>query len=136
MGPRPREYLMLAAVLMRVLSHTVSSLKNVTGVALERFVVKDRLHVDGSSGSCVNLLCSSAVLFNKLSSNTTAAWLQALRSAHHLGERCRLPAGLTCPLFTGVSILHVLCGHLVGAARLPPGPAHLPPAKPPGSGRP
>ena len=42
-----------AAVLMRVLSHTVSSLKNVTGVALERFVVKDRLHVDGSSGRVV-----------------------------------------------------------------------------------
>ena len=40
-------------VLMRVLSHKVSPLKKVTGVALERFVVKDRLHVDGSSGRVV-----------------------------------------------------------------------------------
>ena len=80
-------------VLMRVLSHTVSPLKNVTGVALERVVVKDRLHVDGSSGRVVCTYCAPAVLFNKLGALIpTAAWLQGFQSAHHLRGA---PAG--CP---------------------------------------
>lgn len=55
--------------------------------------------------------CAPAVLFNKLGALIpTAAWLQALRSAHHLGgSACRLPAGLHLSLFsTGVSICRPL----------------------------